>query len=134
MTGGRAEGGAPLTPPPGESPIIVLVRPQMARNIGSTARAMANGGLFHLRIVAPRDGWPQPDALPAASGADPIIHAAQVFDTLDAALADCHRVLATCPRPRHVVMPVRNARAAAEDLHAINALSLIHISEPTRPY
>ena len=121
MTGGRAEGGAPLTPPPGESPIIVLVRPQMARNIGSTARAMANGGLFHLRIVAPRDGWPQADALPAASGADPIIHAAQVFDTLDAALADCHRVLATCPRPRHVVMPVRNARAAAEDLHAINA-------------
>lgn len=121
MTGGRGEGGAPLTPPPGESPIIVLVRPQMARNIGSTARAMANGGLFHLRIVAPRDGWPQPDALPAASGADPIIHAAQVFDTLDAALADCHRVLATCPRPRHVVMPVRNARAAAEDLRAINA-------------
>ncbi|MFN9093209.1 MAG: RNA methyltransferase, partial [Alphaproteobacteria bacterium] len=47
MTGGRGEGGAPLTPPPGESPIIVLVRPQMARNIGSTARAMANGGLFH---------------------------------------------------------------------------------------
>ena len=65
MTGGRAEGGAPLTPPPGESPIIVLVRPQMARNIGSTARAMANGGLFQLRIVAPRDGWPQPDALRA---------------------------------------------------------------------
>ena len=121
MTGGRGEGGAPLTPPPGESPIIVLVRPQMARNIGSTARAMANGGLFHLRIVAPRDGWPQPDALPAASGADPIIHAAQVFDTLDAALADCHRVLATCPRPRHVVIPVRDARAAAEDLRAINA-------------
>ncbi|MCA3274228.1 MAG: RNA methyltransferase [Roseomonas sp.] len=121
MTGGRGEGGAPLRPPPGESPIIVLVRPQMARNIGSTARAMANGGLFHLRIVAPRDGWPQPDALPAASGADPIIHAAQVFDTLDAALADCHRVFATCPRPRHVVMPVRNARAAAEDLRAINA-------------
>ncbi|MCA3282681.1 MAG: RNA methyltransferase [Roseomonas sp.] len=121
MTGGRGEGGAPLRPPPGESPIIVLVRPQMARNIGSTARAMANGGLFHLRIVAPRDGWPQPDALPAASGADPIIHAAQVFDTLDAALADCHRVFATCPRPRHVVMPVRNARAAAEDLCTINA-------------
>ena len=50
---------APLQPAPGESPIVVLVRPQLAENIGTTARAMANGGLFHLRLVAPRDGWPQ---------------------------------------------------------------------------
>jgi tRNA/rRNA methyltransferase len=124
MTGGRKDGRAALTPPECETPIIVLVRPQMARNIGSTARAMANGGLFHLRIVAPRDGWPQPDAYPSASGADAILDAATVFDSVPAAVADCHRVLATCPRPRHVVVPVRTARAAAEDLRDITARGL----------
>jgi TrmH family RNA methyltransferase len=121
MTGGREAGGAPLTPPPGESPIIVLVRPQMARNIGATARAMANGGLFHLRIVAPRDGWPQPNAFATASGADAILEAAQIFHDLPSALADCQRVLGTCPRPRHVVIPVCDARAAAGDLRGIAA-------------
>jgi TrmH family RNA methyltransferase len=124
MTGGRGEGGAPLVPPPGESPIVVLVRPQMAQNIGTAARAMANGGLFHLRIVAPRDGWPQPIAWRAASGADAILDAAQVFDTVEDAVADCQRVFGTCPRPRHVVMPVRTARAAAEDLREINSRAL----------
>jgi TrmH family RNA methyltransferase len=124
MTGGRRDGRAALTAPAGETPIIVLVRPQMARNIGSTARAMANGGLFHLRIVAPRDGWPQPDAYPSASGADAILDAATVFDSVPAAVADCHRVMATCPRPRHVVIPVRTARAAAEDLRDITARGL----------
>ena len=124
MTGGRKDGRAALTPPAGETPIVVLVRPQMARNIGSAARAMANGGLFHLRIVAPRDGWPQPDAYPSASGADAILDAATVFDSVPAAVADCHRVMATCPRPRHVVVPVRTARAAAEDLRDIAARGL----------
>lgn len=124
MTGGRREGGAPLTPPPGESPIVVLVRPQMARNIGTTARAMANGGLFHLRLVAPRDGWPQPDAHAAASGADAILDAARVFPDIPSAVADCHRVFGTCPRPRHVIIPLRDARAAAEEFRAVNARSL----------
>lgn len=124
MTGGRKDGRAALTPPAGETPVVVLVRPQMARNIGSTARAMANGGLFHLRIVAPRDGWPQPDAYPSASGADAILDAATVFDSVPAAVADCHRVMATCPRPRHVVVPVRTARAAAEDLREIASRGL----------
>ena len=124
MTGGRGEGGARLTPPPGESPIVVLVRPQMAQNIGTTARAMANGGLFHLRIVAPRDGWPQPNAYAAASGADAILDAAQVFPDIPSAIADCHRVLGTCPRPRHVIVPILDARAAAAELRAINARAL----------
>ena len=119
MTG--REGGAALTPSPGESPIVVLVRPQLAQNIGTTARAMANGGLFQLRLVAPRDGWPQPTAWRAASGADRILDAATLHDTVEAAVADCHRVLATCPRPRHVIIPVLTARAAAGDLRAINA-------------
>lgn len=124
MTGGRPEGRAALTPPEGESPIVVLVRPQMAQNIGTTARAMANGGLFHLRVVAPRDGWPQPNAYAAASGADAILDAAQLFPDIRSAVADCHRVFGTCPRPRHVIVPVRDARAAAEDFHAINARGL----------
>ncbi|WP_237215418.1 RNA methyltransferase [Falsiroseomonas oryziterrae] len=124
MTGGRGEGGAPLTPPPGESPIVVLVRPQMAANIGTAARAMANGGLFHLRVVAPRDGWPQPNAYAAASGADAILDAAQVFPDIRSAVADCHRVFGTCPRPRHVIVPVRDARAAAEDFREINGRGL----------
>ena len=54
------DGAVALEPPPGESPIVVLVRPQLAKNIGAAARAMANGGLFHLRLVAPREGWPEP--------------------------------------------------------------------------
>ncbi len=118
------KGAAELLPPPGESPIIVLVRPQLAENIGTTARAMANGGLFHLRLVAPRDGWPQDRAWRTASGADRILEAAAVFPDVPAAVADCHRVLATCPRPRHVVMPLRTAREAAEDAHGINARGL----------
>ncbi|MBK1660916.1 RNA methyltransferase [Paracraurococcus ruber] len=120
-------GGKPaadLRPPPGESPIIVLVRPQLAENIGAVARAMANGGLFHLRLVAPRDGWPQDRAWRTASGADPILDAARVFPDTPSAVADCHRVLATCPRPRHIVIPVRTARAAAEDLREINGRGL----------
>ncbi|RAI59385.1 RNA methyltransferase [Roseicella frigidaeris] len=120
-------GGKPaadLSPPPGESPIVVLVRPQLAENIGAVARAMANGGLFHLRLVAPRDGWPQDRAWRTASGADPILEAAQLFPDTASAVADCQRVFATCPRPRHIVVPLRTARAAAEDLRAINARGL----------
>jgi TrmH family RNA methyltransferase len=121
---GRGEGGADLAPPLGESPIIVLVRPQEPRNIGAVARAMANGGLFHLRLVAPREGWPQPIAWRTASGADRILDAAQLHATLDEAIADCQRVLATCPRPRHVVQRVLTARGAASELREANARGL----------
>ncbi|WP_207539960.1 RNA methyltransferase [Sabulicella rubraurantiaca] len=120
------DGAAPLEPPPGESPIVVLVRPQLAENIGATARAMANGGLFHLRLVAPREGWPQPRAWATASGAGRILDAAQVFPDLDSALADCHRVFGTCPRPRHVVTPVLTARGAAAELREFGARGLRH--------
>jgi len=115
---------AALAPPPGESPIVVLVRPQLADNIGAVARAMANGGLFHLRLVAPRDGWPQDRAWRTASGADRILDAATLHATVAEAVADCHRVFATCPRPRHIIKPVRTARGAAEDLRTINARGL----------
>ena len=62
-------------------PVIVLVRPQLGQNIGKAARAMLNFGLTELRLVAPRDGWPNPEAGPAASGADIVLERAEVFAT-----------------------------------------------------
>jgi tRNA/rRNA methyltransferase len=121
MTG--RDGGAPLEPVPG-SPVIILVRPQLAENIGAAARAMANGGLFYLRLVAPRDGWPQEKAWRSASGADAILDAASLHADVADATGDLHRVLATCPRPRHVIKPLLTARGAAAELHAIAARSL----------
>ncbi len=121
MTG--RDGGAALEPIPG-SPVVILVRPQLADNIGAAARAMANGGLFHMRLVAPRDGWPQERAWRTASGADRILDAATVFPDVAAATADLHRVFATCPRPRHIVKPVLTARGAAAELRAVAARDL----------
>lgn len=121
MTG--RDGGAPLAPV-GNAPVVVLVRPQLADNIGACARAMANGGLFDLRLVAPRDGWPQGKAWRMASGADRILDAATLHATLPEAIADLHRVLATCPRPRHMIKPVLTARGAATELRAIRARGL----------
>ncbi len=114
MTG--RDGGAALEAIPG-SPVVILVRPQLADNIGACARAMANGGLFHMRLVAPRDGWPQEHAWRTASGADRILDTLTLHDTVAGAVADLQRVFATCPRPRHIIKPVMTARAAAADLH-----------------
>ncbi|KAA5612352.1 RNA methyltransferase [Rhodovastum atsumiense] len=121
MTG--RDGGADLHPI-GNSPVVVLVRPQLADNIGAVARAMANGGLFHLRLVAPRDGWPQEKAWRNASGADRILDALTVHESVADAVADLHHVFATCPRPRHIVKPVMTARGAAAELRAITARDL----------
>jgi cysteinyl-tRNA synthetase/tRNA/rRNA methyltransferase len=85
---------------------------------------MANGGLFDLRLVAPRDGWPQEKAWRNASGADRILDAASVHPTVAEAVADLHHVLATCPRPRHIVKPVLTARGAAAELRQIGARGL----------
>jgi tRNA/rRNA methyltransferase len=87
-------------------PVIVLVRPQLGQNIGKAARAMLNFGLTELRLVSPRDGWPNPDAGPAASGADIVLEKAQVFDTVEEAIADCSLVFASTVRRRDLVMPV----------------------------
>lgn len=116
MTG--RDGGADLHPI-GNSPVVILVRPQLADNIGAVARAMANGGLFHLRLVAPRDGWPQENAWRMASGADRILDTLTLHDTVADAVADLHHVFATCPRPRHIIKPVLTARGAAIELRAI---------------
>ena len=87
-------------------PVIVLVRPQLGQNIGKAARAMLNFGLTELRLVAPRDGWPNPDAGPAASGADIVLDQAQVFATTAEAIADCSTVYASTVRRRDLIMPV----------------------------
>ncbi|MCE2576328.1 RNA methyltransferase [Komagataeibacter sp. FNDCR2] len=121
MTG--RDGGADIGPI-GNSPVVILVRPQMAENIGTTARAMANGGLFHMRLVAPRDGWPLERAWRSASGADRILESATVFETVDDAVADLHHVFATCPRPRHIVKPVMTARGGAAELREMTERGL----------
>ena len=83
-----------------DTPVVILCRPQIGENIGATARAMANFSLSELRIVQPRDGWPNAKALSAASGADAVIAGATVFDALSQAIADLHFVYATTARPR----------------------------------
>lgn len=99
-------------------PVIVLVRPQLGQNIGKAARAMLNFGLTEMRLVAPRDGWPNPDAGPAASGADEILEQAQVFGTAQAAIADCSQVFASTVRRRDLVMPVLGPDRMADLIHA----------------
>ncbi len=109
------------TPPP----VIVLVRPQLAENIGKAARAMLNFGLVELRLVAPRDGWPNPKAGPAASGADVVLARAQVFDSVAAAVADCAHVYATTVRKRELVLPVITPEQAAREVRAAGERSAI---------
>lgn len=87
-------------------PVIVLVRPQLGQNIGKAARAMLNFGLTEMRLVAPRDGWPNPDAGPSASGADAVLERAIVYDTVAEAIADCSHVYASTVRRRELVTPV----------------------------
>lgn len=106
-------------------PVIVLVRPQLGENIGKAARAMLNFGLTEMRLVAPRDGWPNPSAGPAASGADIVLEHAQVFDTLAEAVADCAHVYATTVRKRGLVKPVVTPEVAAQEIHAAQGRTAI---------
>ena len=104
---------------PANKPVVVLVNPQLGQNIGKAARAMLNFGLTELRLVAPRDGWPNPEAGPAASGADIVLERAQVFETTKEALADCNLVYASTVRRREQVMPVVGPEAMADEIHAL---------------
>ncbi|MCA1777104.1 MAG: RNA methyltransferase [Loktanella sp.] len=96
-------------------PAFVLIRPQMGENIGAAARAMANFGLERMRLVAPRDGWPNPAAVAMASGAGRLLDAAQVFDDTAGSIADCEYVYATTARPRELTKPVLSPQAAMQD-------------------
>jgi tRNA/rRNA methyltransferase len=101
-----------------EPPVIVLVRPQLGENIGKAARAMLNFGLTEMRLVAPRDGWPNPSTGPAASGADEVLQQAKVFATTADAVADCAHVYATTVRKRGVTKPVLGPGEAAREIAA----------------
>ncbi|MEM8813105.1 MAG: RNA methyltransferase [Pseudomonadota bacterium] len=102
-----------MSPTP-KAPVVVLVEPQLGENIGAAARAMANFGLSELRLVAPRDGWPNEKAIASASRADHVIDKARVFDTTAEAVADLTAVLATTARSRELTKPVIGPAEAAE--------------------
>ncbi len=106
-------------------PVIVLVRPQLGQNIGKAARAMLNFGLTELRLVAPRDGWPNPEAGPAASGADVVLEKARVFGTTTEAIADCSLVFASTVRRRDAVVPVVGPEEMAREIRLTGARSAI---------
>ena len=100
--------------PLGQPPIIILLRPQMGENIGASARAMKNCGLSELRLVAPRDGWPNPLAKPMAAGGADILETAEIYDTIGAAMHDVVLAFATTARLRDLVKPTIDPRQAAE--------------------
>ncbi|MEO0400859.1 MAG: RNA methyltransferase [Pseudomonadota bacterium] len=100
------------------TPTFVLTRPQMGENIGAAARAMLNFGVDRMRIVDPRDGWPNPAAVALASGAGRVLDAATVHADLSAALADCNYVYATTARARDLTKDVLSPEAAMADAAA----------------
>jgi tRNA/rRNA methyltransferase len=106
-------------------PVIVLVRPQLGQNIGKAALAMLNFGLTELRLVVPRDGWPNPEAGPAASGADIVLEQALVFDTTAEAVADCSMVFASTVRRRDLMVPVVGPEEMAATIRAAPGRSAI---------
>jgi tRNA/rRNA methyltransferase len=107
----RAKAGRDL-----DGPIVILVEPQLGENIGMTARAMGNFALSRLRIVKPRDGWPNIAAQRAAAGADHILEGAELFDTLQAAVADIDLLFATTARAHDQAKPVMAPEGAAQEM------------------
>lgn len=103
-------------PDTASGPAIVLVDPQLGENIGMVARAMLNCGLDDLRLVRPRDGWPNPKAVAAASGATRVLDQARLFETTAEAVADLQRVYATTARDRHMTKEVVTPRKAAQEM------------------
>ena len=121
-------------PTPSRQPSFVLVRPQMGENIGAAARAMWNFGLDRMRVVAPRDGWPNQRAVAMASGAGRLLDKAGLFADLPAALADCTYTYATTARPRGLTKPVFSPEAAMKDasLRVANGEKVAVIFGPER--
>ncbi len=109
------KGALPATFP--TAPIIVLVAPQMGENIGTTARAMLNCGFTQLRLVNPRDGWPNDRAIACCSGAHLVLDNVEIFDTVAEAIADCHYVFATTARMRDMNKPILTPTQMATHCH-----------------
>lgn len=108
-------------------PAIILMHPQMGENIGASARAMYTCGLSDLRLIAPRDGWPNQAAWPLAAGAAHVLDNARVYPNLEAACADLSQVWATTARPRDQVKVVYTPRQAANEFATQNFIA----NEPT---
>ncbi|RAK56513.1 RNA methyltransferase [Phenylobacterium deserti] len=102
--------------PEARPPVVILSTPQLAENIGAVARVMANFGLSELRLVNPRDGWPQDRAWASASGANWPLEGATVFERVEDAIADLQLVYATTARPRELQLPILTPRQAAGEL------------------
>ncbi|KAF0675188.1 RNA methyltransferase [Profundibacterium mesophilum] len=100
-------------------PAFVLVRPQMGENIGAAARAMWNFGLNEMRVIAPRDGWPNPRAAALASGAGRLLDSATLHGDVADAVQDAHYVFATTARPRGMIKPVFTPEAAMRKARAL---------------
>lgn len=116
----RPKSGVPPESYPA-GPAIILVESQLGENIGMCARAMLNCGLGDLRLVSPRDGWPNGAAIQTSSGAVNVIENAKVFDTTEEAVADLHYVMATTARERDMVKPVFTPNGAADEFHSRTA-------------
>ncbi len=101
------------------APCIILVAPQLGENIGMVARAMLNCGLTDLRLVRPRDGWPNPKAASASAGAREVIEGARLFDSTEAAVADLQRLYVTTARSRYLVKPVVTPRQASGEMRRL---------------
>lgn len=105
-----------------DQPVVILVRPQMGENIGAAARAMLNFGLTEMRLVAPRDGWPNPRAVAMASGAaGQVLDRARVFPTLAEAMADVDHAYAATARGRELTKPVHTPATAMAEARALTA-------------
>lgn len=108
-------------PPVTGGPAIILVEPQLGENIGTCARAMLNCGLTDLRLVRPRDGWPNARAEAAASGATPVLESARLCDTVADAVADLTHVFATTARNRGMTQRILTPRSAGDEMRALAA-------------
>lgn len=117
----RANRFAMTDQPPLPQPIFVLVRPQMGENIGAAARGMWNFGLERLRVVAPRDGWPNERAVALASGAGRLLDHAGLYDDVPSAIGDCTYVFATTARSRGITVPILTPEHAMEQARAMLA-------------
>lgn len=100
------------------APVVILIQPQMGENIGACARAMLNCGLTELRLVDPRDGWPNEKAVSASAGATDVIDGAKLFATTAEAIADLQKVYSTAARVRGMVKDIVTPRRAAHDIRA----------------
>ena len=99
-------------------PVIILIEPQLAENIGMATRAMMNCGLYHLRLVKPRENHLSAKAISASSGADRILREAKIFQTTEEAIADLSHIYATTARHRDMIKPVMTAECAAQSITA----------------